>query len=169
MLFCSRQHLWVRLHRTAISGGLVAPRAAWRAEIGLTARGLQDVGTVHAWKCVREVGGAVSAAEPLIHIDWDGQQISDGDELYHTTWNTVEGRTTLRAPMDGVLLFLHDGSGPIDPQTRLAELRVDKPGLNGAKGLMNEEAYMRAVEGLSPGMFGGEEDNTGGPKYSRYG
>eukprot|EP00327_Prymnesium_parvum_P003093 CAMPEP_0182846922 /NCGR_PEP_ID=MMETSP0006_2-20121128/28162_1 /TAXON_ID=97485 /ORGANISM="Prymnesium parvum, Strain Texoma1" /LENGTH=50 /DNA_ID=CAMNT_0024977179 /DNA_START=1 /DNA_END=154 /DNA_ORIENTATION=- len=22
---------------------------------------------------------------------------------------------------------------------------------------------MRAVEGLSPGMFGGEEDNTGGP------
>lgn len=170
MLFCPRSHLWIRLHRVVVQSGLVAARAAWRAEIGLTSRGLEDVGTVHACQALAQPGRAVRAQQPLLHVEWDGHTISDGDELYHTTWSTMEGRTTLLAPVEGTLLFLRERVDSIEPETCLAEIRVDKPGLNAASGLVNEEMYLRAVDAAGPGKFGSDRsDDDQKLKYTRYG
>ena len=174
MLFCTRTHTWIRLHKMVASGGLVQPRAAWRAQIGITARGLQDVGAPFAWDLLAKTGTAVRAGMPLLRIDWDGHRISDGDELYHTTWSSLEGSTTLVAPCDGTLLSLHEAlrqgssayTADIDPETCLAELHVDKPALNSAVGLVNEEAYLQAVAGAGPGMFGDGKDAL---SYTGYG
>jgi len=38
--------------------------------------------------------------KPLIRIDWSGYTISDGDELYHTVWDNVEGETHISRPSE---------------------------------------------------------------------
>ena len=175
MLFCLRTHTWMRLHKMVATGGLVAPRAAWRAEIGLTSRGLEDVGAIWEYVRLAETGTAVRAGAPLLKLDWDGHRISDGDELYHTTWSSIEGSTTLVAPVEGTLLSLHDvpcgGTAPsLEHGAVLAEICVDKPTLNAAVGLVNEEAYLRAVAAEGPGMFGSAQgDDKDRLGYTSYG
>ena len=36
----------------------------------------------------------------LVSIDWSGYKISDGDELYHTVWDNVEGSTDIKRPSE---------------------------------------------------------------------
>lgn len=152
------------------TSGLVAPRAAWRAQLGLTTRGLEDVGTIHKWECLAKVGTAVKAHSPMLQLEWDGHHISDGDELYHTRWASVQGTTSVLAPMDGTLQFLSSAKLPLESETCLAEMIVDKPGLNAATGLVNEETYWRAVLAAPPGMFGApDQADVSILKYSRYG
>ena len=38
--------------------------------------------------------------KPLINVDWSGYKISDGDELYHTVWDNVEGKTQIKRPSE---------------------------------------------------------------------
>ena len=38
--------------------------------------------------------------KPLINIVWSGYKISDGDELYHTVWDNVEGNTHVKRPSE---------------------------------------------------------------------
>ena len=175
MLFCLRTHTWMRLHKMVATGGLVAPRAAWRAEIGLTTRGIEDVGAIFEWERLAEAGTAVRAGAPLLKLEWDGHRISDGDELYHTTWSSIEGSTTLVAPVEGTLLSLHEAlrgatAPSLEAGTVLAEICVDKPSLNAAVGLVNEETYKREVAALGPGMFGSEQgDEKDRLGYTSYG
>ena len=83
MLFCARSHMWLRLQKAASTGGLVAPRAAWTVQVGLTARGLEDVGSVLGFERLAEPGTAIAAGQALLRIDWDAHLISGADELYH--------------------------------------------------------------------------------------
>ena len=105
-LYCTVSHLWLRLHRQAASGGLLAPRSAWRAEVGLTQRGCDDIGEVvgifHSAAC----GGRLERGDELLKIEWEAHRVSSADELYHTKWSVVEREHMLRTPLDATLLEL---------------------------------------------------------------
>ena len=42
---------------------------------------------------------------PFIEIGWTAYQISTADELYHTTWNNIEGSYSIKCP---ILCTLHN-------------------------------------------------------------
>ena len=68
----SRSHSWLRLVKEVAQGGLAARQSAWRVGIGLTARGVEDVGSVTAVHCIASVGDRVRMGDPLLRIEWEG-------------------------------------------------------------------------------------------------
>lgn len=58
-LFCPRAHIWLRLIKEVAAGGLVAPRAAWRIQLGLTERGIEDIGSVLTVQPLASAGQSV--------------------------------------------------------------------------------------------------------------
>ena len=93
---------------------------------------------------------------------------SDGDELYHTTWQNIEGETIVSAPVSGTLVSLHERAAAVAPGAEhyermddldetdwLALLHVDRPALQSAR-LVGEDAYREHCRALGPGAFGSE-------------
>ena len=81
-LYSPAHHLWVRLRRdSAARGGLAPPRSAWQLHVGLTDRGMDEIGSVTGLTRLCELGKPVAAGDALLSISWEGHKISDGDEL----------------------------------------------------------------------------------------
>jgi len=158
-LFCPASHLWARLRRAPAGGaGLVAARSAWRVEVGLTVHALEDIGDVIAvGHGPTAPGNRVEAGAALLTLDWEAHRVSTADELYHTQWALVEGAHPLHSPFGGTLLGLcsDDDARRLGPETVLATLHVDRPGL-AASQLVGEAQYLAAVRGAPPGRFGRE-------------
>lgn len=163
-LFSPRSHLWVGLTRdTPLHGGLAPPRASWKLSVGITERGFEDIGSLTGLTALVQTGAPVALGQPLLRLAWEGHKISDGDELYHTTWQNIEGEFMVTAPVAGTLVSLHEGaydasSRPmeLDATDCLAVLHVDRPALQSAPGLVDAGAYRAHLQTLEPGMFGGD-------------
>jgi len=99
-------HVWVRPSPDRLSppgpDGRPRPPATYRVELGLTARGLRDVGDVTAVRGARPPAPVKSGA-PLLCLDWEGYAVSAADELYHAVWDNAAGSHVVTAPVSGVL------------------------------------------------------------------
>ena len=181
-LYCPRAHIWIDV-------GVLQPPATSSVQllrVGLTYRGLEDVGDVTAFRPLVSVGTAVAAAQPVFGIDWESFHITDGDELYHTKWANVDGETLLAAPFDGTIAAFapplrSTSSSLLDEEDWLLELEVTVDDATDAASVTqqllaraphlvsSEEQYSSLVEASedSSGMFGerGEERL----KYTSYG
>ena len=81
-------------------------------EIGLTKRGLDDIGDVSSITTHSHHRHKEDRAEDkyvvdnkyhddllLCTIDWEGHSITGADELYHTVWETFERQTRIYSPI----------------------------------------------------------------------
>lgn len=172
-LFCATQHLWLRHVRCSTS------ECARLLQLGLTERGISDVGSVVAVTPKALPGTAVQAGDPLLEIEWDGHHITQADELYHTRFETFTSHTTLRAPVGGMVVALQEASAvkSLDPELWLAQLHVEElveeevgssfiDGLAAlsATDLVGSAMYAEAVAAAGPGRFSEEEENRIAPR-----
>lgn len=159
MLFSGR-HSWVRLMKPCSRTNSKQIRAA----IGLTQRGLDDMAEVLAWRKLTPAGHHVEAGTPLASLDWYGYHISEADELYHTTWDAVEGTSFLSSPIPGTFDRINSdaldsvasgtltsGHHDLLAETWLAEMIINEEVAasllkGGAGALMDADAYTAYVE-----------------------
>ena len=135
-LFLPSQHLWLRatgLNSGSSSMGTTSQRnggtdrgkLSWLVDIGLSLRGLGDIGDVSGVRCVRPVsskqegsissgkddgigrnGWVAKAGDEVLAIDWDAHKITAADELYHTVWETFSETTYIKAPVSGDIVAI---------------------------------------------------------------
>jgi len=163
MLFCARMHVWVK--RAGSS----------RARLGLTAHGLEHVGSIDNVAAAAALGSALRPHDELLSINWAGFEISGADELYHTTWDNVDGTAAMRVPVPCTLHRLNDEAIDMakrfelhrfSERTWLAEVELEHgfdwaPAAargggacaEGGHALLSEQAYGAHVHTLEPGRF----------------
>ena len=111
-LYNPLSHIWLRakepLRKTVNSSyGRIL-------EIGVTERGLEDVGDItsvrHRRSLLDKHGESkrnqngwipVKRGDELLQIHYDGHSISNADELYHTVWETFSDHVSIMSPVDG--------------------------------------------------------------------
>lgn len=121
---------------------------AYAVEIGLTERGVEEVGDLTAIRrlisaeTVLGSGGGVrddrrtttpndmvtmvEAGDNLLQIEWEGHSITSADELYHTVWETFSGETNIQSPLTGNILdMVVLGSSDDDDDTTLIVVDED--------------------------------------------
>ena len=155
--YCLRTHTWMEKATNGVNGGLV--------RIGLTRRHQEDIGDVVAITAKAKPGDVVTAYASLVQIDWDAFQISDGDELYHTTWANVEGEAMLKAPWYGVIAAVNIPTVSIAGGADLDSLTIEMEAMELPKHLVNEVSYL---EQCGVGRFG-SEDAEERLSYTSYG
>ena len=138
--YCSASHLWVQPIESAAN----------RFRIGLTARGMQDVGEITAIK-------PPASAEDVVAIEWEALRISDGDELYHTTWANVSDTLEVRWPaaIRGRVAAINSDAhlASLDESSWLVEVELDEP-LDASELLLLSESEYHAAIKDDEGMFG---------------
>lgn len=144
----------------------------WSVEIGITKRGFDDIGDVFALNSTLHMdestelkslkallGRQVNTGDKFMKMEWDGQTITEADELYHTVWETIDGFTDVISPVNGYLehVFSFSPNVGIDEDTVLATIRTSRKDLETVlkndKFLMAGEEYNQFVSKLPPGMF----------------
>jgi hypothetical protein len=123
--------------------------------MGLTSRGLEEVGDVVSLRKMRTPDTKLKEGDTILVVEWEGHSITNADELYHTIWNTLEGTKTIRSPVNGVIETISDditfdeNSVLIRMVTSLNELeRATEKDI-----LIKESNYARLLTKISPGMF----------------
>ena len=88
-----------------------------RLSLGLTARGLEQIGDITFLRRLAqpERGTVLAAGSPLVEVGWDGHRISNADELYHTIYEYVEGSTVVSAPASAGAVRLLAAAAEIEP------------------------------------------------------
>ena len=168
-MLVSRSHLWVNLSRRA--------KTAVIARIGLTERGLQDIGSVSDYRYLKERSDSTAPPLPLLELDWDAYKISNADELYHCSWEAVDGTAIIHSPIPGTVVQFNDANieracrtnVPLSTSDWLVEIAVEEDVaaslLNASCGsttdLLDPSAYKRYCEALPRGMFCDEESGYG--------
>lgn len=133
--------------------------------VAVTERGLQDVGSVFAVLPQKLTGATVDGGAPLLQLQWDGLSMSNGDELYHTKWASVEGDTTLLTPQlrsctpAKVTAFAPTPSHPnasftVDEEDWLVELELPGPMALDTSVLLRQSEYLDALRTVGRGRFG---------------
>ena len=122
---------------------------------------------MRAWQPLVSCGQHVSSRSDLLRIDWEAMRISDGDELYHTTWANVEGSVSVSTPCAATVALLNSTSSAIDGDW-LVELRLDDVSSLDRSGLLAEADYLEAVRSGAKGLFGGGDSEEELP-YTSYG
>ena len=157
--YCARSHTWMR------------PLAGHRVRIGLTERGIDDIGEVDAFERLASVGATVGQCDALLRIDWQAMRISDGDELYHTRWANIEGDHTISAPCAATVIGFNEAAlsgkfagGVLDAEEWLVELALTDTDMH-LNRLLSEADYMEATAD-SAGRFGVSKESLG---FSAYG
>ena len=135
----------------------------------MTLRGLEDVGDVHAVTPAVAGGETVQSGQALLRIEWAAMKISDGDELYHTTWANVEGELVVVAPFPCTVAAVNspDKIGPagLDADEWLVELAdVPCPEADAQQLELLTEADYLAQAGT--GLFGESDEAL---SYTAYG
>ena len=155
--YCPRSHAWLRIMADA------------RCRIGLTRRGLEDVGEATAIEFSSPVGHRECSVDAVLFgIDWEAMKISDGDELYHTTWANITGRKRVYWPVSGTVASVNEAlSVPnIEEKDWLVELILDCD--LQSTSLLTESEYLKVVQEQGPGLFG-DEDDAARLGYTSYG
>jgi len=140
-----------------------------RCRIGLTRRGLQDVGEATAIEFSSPVGHRECSVDAVLFgIDWEAMKISDGDELYHTTWANIAGRKQVYWPVSGTVASVNEALPVRDIEEKdwLVELILD--GDLQSSSLLTESEYLKVVQEQGPGLFG-DEDDAARLGYTSYG
>lgn len=133
---------------TGSTAALAASSFWWQVQVGLTERGLENIGDITAIESLVE--GAAAAAQTttntqttttttnvprverdaaLVQIQWEAHRITTADELYHTQWDTLAVTTTIRSPLAGRLTRVFVGNTTdyhdFDTEDPLFELGID--------------------------------------------
>ena len=135
-------------------------------QLGLTLRGLEDVGDVHAVTPAVAENETVQSGQELLRIEWSAMKISDGDELYHTTWANVEGELVVVAPFPCTVAAVNapDSIGPagLDEAEWLVELAASEADAQQLE-LLSEAEYLAQA---GTGLFGESDEAL---SYTSYG
>lgn len=128
------------------------PAASCRLEIGMTERGLQDLGDISRITRLKDRLDGVKVGEDILSMDWEGHIITSADELYHTVWDPVEGKYLVEAPVAGKVEYLIEGNGVAEESEVLVAILADAKSVETVMAeLVTEDEYLRSVEG--PGAF----------------
>ena len=150
-VFHPSRHLWLET---------VSQTASHRwIKIGLTERGLQEVGDVT--KLVFHSDTKVATGQELLQIHFEGHSITSADELYHTVWDTFSDQVNIESPLAGSLITddNNDLMTPgefIDEDTVLVSLKVDEEEFQRQcmeNTLVKEPQYLKAIQSMEPGKF----------------
>ena len=159
--YCLRTHTWTRY--------LPGVQQRGRVQLGLTERGIEDIGDIAAVDALATVGDSVRASQSLLRIEWSAMRISDGDELYHTTWANVEGNHIVGAPCSGTIAATNWRANwranGLDADEWLVELAVAETvhGSEVLAHLVDEERYLLSC---GVGTFGESDEAL---VYTSYG
>mmetsp|Transcript_23529 Transcript_23529/g.33003 ORF Transcript_23529/g.33003 Transcript_23529/m.33003 type:complete len:180 (-) Transcript_23529:240-779(-) len=161
-LFVPAMHIWYRPLRHKVQEGArkrnLDPAHTWIVQIGITDRGLDDIGDVSSVKpaitdAIR-LGTELKTGDDLVNIEWDGHVITAADELYHTVWETVSGVKTIQSPVEGKILNVFHGDRGINEDDIICEVSTREESLQSAiQNLVDETEYNRLVEQIMPGNF----------------
>jgi glycine cleavage system H lipoate-binding protein len=153
--FAPAQHLWFRTLQQDSTTSTSSLPQLWHVQIGMTERGLDHLGDITAVNIVQPERKEKSAGEDLLHLNWEGYEWTEADELYHTVWNSVEGVETLVSPVSGQVVASVDveKEGVYD-DTVLVELACHETDLEAAmKTLVDEQSYNKIVLQQVAGKF----------------
>jgi glycine cleavage system H lipoate-binding protein len=158
-LFHPAQHLWLRVFPLptldAIAVAAPAVSRSIGVEMGLTARGLDEVGDIISLRRLMTPEQQIKAGETILTIEWEGHTITSADELYHTVWETLEGTTAIRSPVNGIVEDISDDIN-LDENSILVRMATTLDDLERATSkeiLLKETDYARVLMKISPGMF----------------
>ena len=79
LMVCPRTHVWVQPWLVAQAGG----SAPLLARIGLTERGLADIGNISAATPADIGRAAIGTGDELVSFKWSAYKTTAADELYH--------------------------------------------------------------------------------------
>jgi glycine cleavage system H lipoate-binding protein len=155
--FAPALNLWYR----AVARPQVATSdsASWCVQVGITERGLDDLGDV---TLVQQAAPAfndstrVVAGQDLIRIHWEGYAQTTADELYHTVWETIEGVQTIPSPVSGQIehIVSNVDQEEVDEETVLVEVSCNEASLQQAAiGWIEENEYLDIIQRQSRGKF----------------
>eukprot|EP00531_Pseudo-nitzschia_arenysensis_P016302 CAMPEP_0116157126 /NCGR_PEP_ID=MMETSP0329-20121206/23182_1 /TAXON_ID=697910 /ORGANISM="Pseudo-nitzschia arenysensis, Strain B593" /LENGTH=157 /DNA_ID=CAMNT_0003654221 /DNA_START=30 /DNA_END=503 /DNA_ORIENTATION=- len=92
-LYNPLNHIWLRAKEP------LQNKATRRIlEIGLTERGLEDIGDVTS---LQQPKASFKRGDELLRINFDGHSITSADELYHTVWETFSDQLSIVSPVSG--------------------------------------------------------------------
>lgn len=179
-LFVPSQHLWLRATRlNAGSTGNSGNNSSgghypWMIDIGLSLRGLEDIGDVSEMRCTRsspppqqgsissndnnndKMGWVANAGDDLLAIDWDAHKITSADELYHTVWETFSDTTHIKVPISGeIIAIIQPGEEEeVDEDTVLVRMMASCETLQQSmEQLLEEQDYQAFVDNEPRGKF----------------
>jgi hypothetical protein len=151
--------VWIRA--TAKPSGNDAGSKTHVLEMGLTKRGVEDIGDVSSILLERDPEESLSEGEDLLRINWDCHSITAADELYHTVWETVDGVTKLKSPVAGTIRATDIGNPWVDADDSLLSIAASEKSIaNAFPNLMDEDAYNKFVEKIAPGRFSESDRQT---------
>jgi hypothetical protein len=157
--FHPSKHLWFR--------PIPVPSAASvRLEIGLTERGMEDIGDITSIQSMISTNGSTNIVkgQELLQIHYDGHSITSADELYHTVWETFSDKVSVHSPVAGEFMKTSDTTTItsqyqeyfIDDSTALVvNLVTTKEEWESASKeyLAGETLYLEAIQKLPRGTF----------------
>ena len=159
-----RNHVWVRL----IQSPHLNTNFLWRIDVGITDRGLDDIGDVTSIENFIGKSDSIDRSDrsslnnqklktgdDVLKINWDAHFISAADELYHTSWESISDTTTLVSPLGGTHgeICLEDET-MIDSDTTLFTMRTDNECIQRRKGdFLHFDAYQEFVGTSEHGKF----------------
>ena len=171
-LFLPTQHLWLRatkLNVVSSATNINASRYPWLVDIGLSLRGLEDIGDVLEMRCTRsppqhgshtkhdEKEWLAKAGDDILAIDWDAHKITSADELYHTVWETFSETTYIKSPINGIIKevrIISPDEEELDEDTVLVRVMAACETLQqSTENLLEEDDYQEFVGKDSPGKF----------------
>jgi glycine cleavage system H lipoate-binding protein len=161
-LFHPSRHIWFRASPQSGSAGTA--NNALHLEIGLTKRGLDDVGDMTLMRSMISSGNNdVSKGDSLLQIEWEGHAITSADELYHTVWESFSGTTNVETPVSGQVEHINiiHNTMCIEEDTVLAKLETTEAEWNSAMAKMVEEPEYHRIVGTIPlGKFAEPEEEA---------
>ena len=143
-------------------------------EIGVTARGLEDVGDItslrHRPSLLETHGGStgkqtsgipVKRGDELLQIHFDGHSISSADELYHAVWETFSDHLSIMSPVDGRTIEIISDQHitfeeGIDEETVLIGIETTEEewkNINRQKCFVTGSEYCKIIESQQRGAF----------------
>ena len=163
--FHPAQHLWLRANKLSAASHAYS----WQVEVGLTQRGLQDIGDIskvmynqslsrQSHNRKTDLGWKAQTGDPLLSIEWECHSISSADELYHTVWESISETTHIKSPVSGTIQDVYTtppDKEEMDEDTVLARILAPYESLQEQLAeLMSEEQYQNFVDRTAPGKFG---------------
>ena len=157
-LFVPALHLWYRPVQRKMqegSGRSLETTHTWTVQVGITDRGLDDIGDITSVKpAIPDVGTELKRGDDLVNIEWDGHAITAADELYHTVWETISGVKTIQSPVQGTILNVFNGNRGVNEDDVICEVSTCEESLqSGIQNLVEESEYNRLIDQTTPGNF----------------
>jgi hypothetical protein len=128
-LFNPSNHLWFRAipisssFTSSPSSSSSSSSSPIRIEIGLTKRGIEDIGDITSIQSLVvpnnssstiinnninkfATANLVTRGQELVQIHYEGHTITSADELYHTVWETYTDQLSVCSPVEGQFIEL---------------------------------------------------------------